>query len=158
MDIKIKKITLESIEELPNVIYEIIKEAEKCAVEEKKKENEIPRYIHYYMKNMSKRSHIKIKNLYKMIDNLFDVNPTIAYSIILKEVAIELDKKYDDHISKSNHIYGISTVNGNIFEIDKSSIVNFNGFSAFRSVDDARLAIEIMHDILLEYLNGEQEN
>ena len=72
------------------------------------------------------------------------IYPGSAASIFLKEIAIELDKNYDDHISQSPRIFTISAFNGDIFEVDKSHIRNYRNFAAFRTIEDAQYARDIL--------------
>lgn len=72
------------------------------------------------------------------------IYPGSAAGIFLKEIAIELDKNYDDHISQSPRIFAISAFNGDIFEVDKSHIRNYGNFAAFRTIEDAQYARDIL--------------
>lgn len=72
------------------------------------------------------------------------IYPGSAAGIFLKEIAIELDKNYDDHISQSPRIFTISAFNGDIFEVDKSHIRNYRNFAAFRTIEDAQYARDIL--------------
>lgn len=83
------------------------------------------------------------------LPTLSSVYPGSAFGILLKEVAIELDKKYDDHISKSPRIYTISALNGSIIEVDKRHIKSYRNFAAFRTIEDAQYA----RDLLKSYLD-----
>lgn len=85
--------------------------------------------------------------------------PSAAYSMILKEIAIALDKKYPDHISDSPEIYTISTLNGKICKVPKGSIKSYNNFAAFRTIEDARFACKITKDFLKEmFKDGKQKD
>lgn len=86
----------------------------------------------------------------KYLDKLKDIYPAAAFNIALKEVAIILDNQYSDHISKSPEIYVISTANGNIVKMDKSTIKNYKNFAAFRTHKDAEIAKELLKDFLKE--------
>jgi hypothetical protein len=69
-------------------------------------------------------------------------------SIILKEIAIDLDKKYPDHIRNSKDIYVISAMNMKIYKAVKDNIKSFDRFAAFRTLEDAKKAIEIVTPLL----------
>lgn len=88
-------------------------------------------------------------NLDKYLDNLYKISPISVFDIILKEIAIILDRKYPDHINKSKEIWTISVLNGEIVQLkDINKIKNFRNFAAFRSLDDALVAKTILKDAL----------
>lgn len=72
------------------------------------------------------------------------IYPGSAAGIFLKEIAVELDKNYDDHISQSPRIFAISAFNGNIVEVNKSHIRSYKNFAAFRTIEDAQYARDIL--------------
>ena len=91
------------------------------------------------------------KNLERYFNNLYKISPAAVFEIILKEVAILLDKKYPNHISNSKEIWVINKVNGEIQKLkDMSKIKSFQHFAAFRSLEDAKIACRITRDILKE--------
>lgn len=87
--------------------------------------------------------------LYPSIGNLFlgslaIVNPGVVFSLLLKEIAIEIDNRYEGHISKSPEIYCVSVLNGEIKKINKNNIHTYKHFAAFRTKEDALEAIRIL--------------
>ena len=68
----------------------------------------------------------------------------------MREIAIELDLKYKDHIQDSPKIYVVSLLDGRITEANKAHIKNYKNFAAFRSIEDAKIACRITRDILKE--------
>ena len=89
---------------------------------------------------------------------LFKMNPSALFSVLLKEIAIDLDKQYPDHINNCSEVYVISTLNGKINKIPRHYIKNFRNFSAFRTLEDARTACIILSDLLKYMFNGEQKD
>lgn len=77
-----------------------------------------------------------------------------VFSMLIKEVAIALDKKYPDHISKEPIVYIISVINGDIVPVYKEDIINYNNFAAFRSVVDAKKAKIILKPFIDKMFNG----
>ena len=71
-----------------------------------------------------------------------------AVNIVLREIACILDEKYPDHINKSDKIYIISTFDGRIHEVSKAYIKNYRNFAAFRTIEDAKIACNIVRDQL----------
>lgn len=107
--------------------------------------------IEYYITHLALRIGWAPENLIKYLDNLSKINETAILSILLKEVAIVLDKKYPDHIENSEEIYSISLTNGEITKVkDLSRIKNFRNFAAFRTIDDALCAKHILKDFMKE--------
>jgi len=89
------------------------------------------------------------------IDKLIDISPIAAYSILLKTIAKKFDKKYEGHISNSEYIFSISTINGAINRVDKSKIKSYEHFAAFRTIEDAKAAKAILK---FNELYGEQKD
>lgn len=101
------------------------------------------------VKHLAERIGWNINNLDKYLDNLYKISPIAVFSIILREVAIILDERYPDHINKSKEIWTISALNGEIVQVkDLSRVKNFRNFAAFRSLDDAKIAKDIMKEAL----------
>ena len=91
------------------------------------------------------------ENLERYFNNLYKISPAAVFEIVLKEVAILLDKKYHNHINNSKEIWVINKVNGEIQKLrDLSKIKSFQHFAAFRSIEDAKIACRITRDILKE--------
>lgn len=120
----------------------------------KKNTNEVPMELNYYIEKIAKRLNWKVEKVYNYLNNVDTVLPAAAFSMILREIAIELDKKYTDHIQDSPEIYVISLFDGRITKANKAHIKNYKNFAAFRSVDDARIACKITKDILKEMFSG----
>ena len=83
-----------------------------------------------------------IGNLF--LGSLTIVNPGVVFSLLLKEIAIEIDNRYEGHISKSSEIYCVSVLNGEIKKINKNNIHTYKHFAAFRTKEDALEAIHIL--------------
>lgn len=111
---------------------------------------EISTELEYYIQKIAKKLDWKFKKAYNYLNNVHDVLPAAACSIMLREIAIELDKKYENHIEESPEIYVISMLDGRINRVNKAHIKNYRNFAAFRSVEDAKIACFIMRDLLKE--------
>ena len=125
-------------------IGKVVKEAEEYEMEGKKLS------LDYYIEKLAERLGWKVDKVYNYLNTIDSVYPVAAFSMILREVAIELDKKYKDHIENSPEIYVISVFDGRITKANKAHIKNYRNFAAFRSVEDAKIACSIMKDILKE--------
>lgn len=106
--------------------------------------------IGYYINKIANRLNWNIKKTAKYLDNVATIYPKAVFDILLKEIAIELDKRYEDHITKSPEIWGISSINGEIIKLDKKAITNYKNFAAFRTNEDALIATVILNDVMEE--------
>ena len=114
-------------------------EVKPCEAREQK-----PLTIPYFIQKVADRKGWKYEKANGWLAGIEEISPVAAFSIILREIAIELDKKYEDHIENSEEIYIISTANGRIIKANKKGIKNYKNFAAFRTMEDAKLAYNIM--------------
>lgn len=112
--------------------------------------NEIPMDINFYIEKIAARLGWKPEKVYNYLNNVDSILPAAAFSMVLREIAVELDKKYEDHIENSPEIYVISMLDGRITKANKAHIKNYRNFAAFRTIDDARIACRIVKPILKE--------
>ena len=98
------------------------------------------------IESLSKKTNWKEEKLLSILTTLHLANPWAATQMVLREIAIELDKKYDDHINKSEKIYAISPQDGRIHEINKKTVKNYKAFPAFRSIEDAKIACSLIRE------------
>lgn len=98
--------------------------------------------------NLVEKTGWKEEKLNNILVTLDSVNPWAVTQIVLREIAIELDKKYEDHINKSEHIYAVSPQDGRIHEINKAHIKNYRAFPAFRTIEDAKIACNLVRENL----------
>ena len=111
---------------------------------------EIPMEMEYYIQKIAEKLGWKVDKVYNYLNSVDTILPAAAFSMVLREIAIELDKKYKDHIEKSPEIYIISTLDGRITKANKAHIKNYRNFAAFRTIEDAKIACRITKDILKE--------
>ena len=111
-------------------------------------ENGINKIWNDAIKSLAKKTNWKEEKLLNILATLHLANPWAATQMVLREIAIELDKKYDDHINKSEKIYAISPQDGRIHEINKKTVKNYKAFPAFRSIDDAKIACSLIREHL----------
>lgn len=113
-------------------------------------ETEVPMELEYYIQKIADKLGWKIEKVYNYLNSVDAILPAAAFSMVLREIAIELDKKYEDHIEKSPEIYVISMLDGRITKANKDCIKNYRNFVAFRTIEDAKIACKITRDILKE--------
>lgn len=114
------------------------------------KDGEVSMDLEFYVQKIADRLGWKIEKVYNYLNSVDTILPSAAFSMVLREVAIELDKKYEDHIEKSPEIYVISMLDGRITKANKAHIKNYRNFAAFRTIEDAKVACRITRDILKE--------
>ena len=112
--------------------------------------SEVPMELEYYIQKIAEKLGWKIEKAYNYLNSVDTILPAAAFSIVLREIAIELDKKYKDHIEKSPEIYVVSMLDGRITKANKAHIKNYRNFAAFRTVEDAKIACSIVRGILKE--------
>ena len=122
----------------------LIKDGKVNVVEEK----DINKIWNNAIENLAKKTNWKEEKLLNILNTLHLANPWAATQMVLREIAIELDKKYDDHINKSEKIYVISPQDGRIHEINKKTIKNYKAFPAFRNIEDAKIACSLIREHL----------
>lgn len=113
-------------------------------------ETEVPMELDYYIQKIAEKLGWKVEKVYNYLNSVDAILPVAAFSMVLREIAIELDKKYEDHIEKSPEIYVISMLDGRITKANKAHIKNYRNFAAFRTIEDAKIACRITRDILKE--------
>lgn len=119
-------------------------------------ETEVPMELEYYIQKIAERLGWKIEKAYNYLNSVDAILPAAAFSMVLREIAIELDKKYKDHIEKSPEIYVISMLDGRIIKVNKAHIKNYRNFAAFRTIEDAKIAYRITRDVLKEMFKSDK--
>ncbi len=109
---------------------------------------QVSRCLSYYIKRLADKEGWQVEKMDSYLNKLYSISKVAALSIILKEIAIELDKKYESHIYQSEEIYVISMANGQIVPMPKNKIKNYRNFAAFRTVEDAQIAMDIVSGFL----------
>lgn len=116
----------------------------------------------YYINKIAEKKGWTTKRTYGWFNDIANLSPIAAFNIIAREIAVDLDKKYDDHIEKSERIYAISPLDGRVHQICKGHIKNYRNFAAFRNIEDAKYACAILRDQLKEMFKvnekGKQKN
>ena len=116
----------------------------------------VPMELDYYIEKIANKLNWKVEKVYNYLNNVDTILPAAAFSMVLREIAIELDKKYENHIDKSPEIYVISLFDGRITKANKAHIRNYRNFAAFRTIEDAKIACTITRDILKEMFKSDK--
>ena len=118
---------------------------------------EIPMDMNFYIEKIAARLGWKPEKVYNYLNNVDSILPAAAFSMVLREIATELDKKYEDHIENSPEIYVISLLDGRITKANKAHIRNYRNFAAFRTIEDAKIACKIVKPVLKEMFKSKGE-
>lgn len=124
---------------------------------EKPSDKEIPTDVDYYISKVANKLGWKEKKFRNYLEVLASINPIGAFNILLKAIAIELDKKYPNHISKSENIFIVSVFDGSIRQADKSHIKTYKHFSAFRTREDAQFALHVLKNQFYYCFNDQSQ-
>ena len=119
--------------------------------------SEIPLDMNFYIEKIAARLGWKPEKVYNYLNSVDSILPAASLSMVLREIAIELDKKYEDHIENSPEIYVISLLDGRITKANKAHIRNYRNFAAFRTIEDAKIACKIVKPILKEMFKSKNE-
>lgn len=84
-----------------------------------------------------------------LLQNINKFSPGALMSMLLMNIAKELDLNHAGHISTCSEVYVYSTVNGKIRVISTKNIskASFKYFAAFRSKEEAVFAIKMVNAI-----------
>lgn len=119
--------------------------------------NEVPINMDFYIEKIAIRLGWKPEKVYNYLNNVDLILPAAVLSMVLREIAVELDKKYEDHIENSPEIYVISLLDGRITKANKAHIKNYRNFAAFRTIEDAKIACKIVKPVLKEMFKSKDE-
>lgn len=116
--------------------------------------SETKKDIPYYIGLLSKRFNSvdtegrkwTLENTTKFLEIIYDVDPSTIYNILLKEIAIDLDKPYEGHILDSESLYVIGRHNGKITKVSTCKDINLKNIALFRTFEDAQTALKVLED------------
>ena len=114
------------------------------ASKEKPTEESVSKDIDYYIDRIAKKNNMSFNKMDNFLYKMFEINPTAVIQTVLREIAIDMDNKYSDHINKCKYVYTLSLTNGKIYKIGSKTCKNFRNFAAFRTEEDAKEAIKIL--------------
>lgn len=145
---KVEIIKLTSVEDIMKMFKSLLNETPSIKKEKKEVKKVTVPPIEFFIGRLAARRGWRPVKMDYYLGNLNDISPIATFNIILREVAVWLDEKYVDHIEKSEKIYGISPLDGRIHEICKAHIKNYRNFSAFRTIEDAKIACKILKPVI----------
>lgn len=115
--------------------------------------NQCPPKIHtefdYYVAKLAKKLNITVENCCSMLDSLLAYAPSTVFSLLSKQVALELDAKYEGHIGKAKELFGVELTTGYIIPIKITESSHLKNIALFRSVEDALFAINVLKPVYM---------
>lgn len=91
-----------------------------------------------------------------LLQKLYRINPGACLSLFAKELAIQFDLLYPDHITESDKFFVLSLLDGRIHEC-VTPIKNHECVALFRTLDDAKLACKVLKPMLKD-MYGKQKD
>lgn len=110
--------------------------------------------LDYFIKSLARKRGECFGSTINWLNDIAKTSSIAAFNIVVREIAIQLDKRYIDHIENSDKIFIISTFDGRIHEICKKYIKNYRNFAAFRTIEDAKFACRLLRN-QLKYMFAE---
>ena len=132
-------------DEQAKIFEAILGDCLKCLEKEyKDAKAKLPKTLDYYIIKLADKMDWNSNKMLGFLNKMADFNPILPYCLLLKEIAIELDKKYDGNIKNSEEIWGVSVLDGSIGKVNKAEISTYNTFAAFRTKGDAEFAVGVL--------------
>lgn len=104
----------------------------------------IPTDIAFYVCKLAKKLKITPEACRSMLASLEDYSPATVFSLLSKQIALELDSHYEGHISKSESLYGVELTRGCIVKLGIGEGQTLRNLAVYRTREDAVLAINIL--------------
>lgn len=147
-----EKITFKKITLSKDNVRELIEDKIIESVNKNKKENEknhIEDLFYSYANKAFNRIglNLKNKNDYEIVDKMISYHEASAFLMILKEIALDLDNKYNNHILDEKNLWSISPLNFKIYPIKENCVWKDKkrmSLPLFRNLEDAQYAIDIV--------------
>lgn len=110
----------------------------------------------YYVSKVCERLDINPDNRVRFIGELLKFSESSLSSLILKEIAIELDKKYPGHIKNCYFWYCLNVENFEPIKVERNTIIgsvdNFTSkFAVFRTKFDAWFGAKVLGKLIALY-------
>jgi hypothetical protein len=112
-----------------------------------KKPNLVPAEFDYYVQKLAKKLVISNEDCRTMLYCIEKYAPATVFSLLAKQIALELDNKYDGHIGKAEELFGVELATGHIIPIKIRGDFYLKNIALFRSVDDALFAINVLKPV-----------
>ena len=143
----------EQIKKIDNFFATLAKELG-IKIDESAEETAVPDCLDFYILSLAKRLNWKPDKVLGFLNKLAEIRPILPFNLLLKEIAVELDKQYDGHIKNSKEIWVVSVLNGSICMVNKDEITTYDNFAAFRTKEDAKFALKVLAEQYNDIFGG----
>ena len=123
-------------------------------IDESAEETAAPDCLDFYILSLAKRLNWKPDKVLGFLNKLAEIRPILPFNLLLKEIAVELDKQYAGHIKNSKEIWVVSVLNGSIGRVNKDEITTYDNFAAFRTKEDAKFALKVLAEQYNDIFGG----
>lgn len=106
--------------------------------------------IAYYVAKLAKKLNVSVDTCKYMLNTIQAYSPSTVFSLLAKQVALELDNKYPGHIKENAELYCIELVRGHIVPITLKKGASLRNVTLFRSSDDAAFAIQVLKELYVK--------
>ena len=146
-----EKITFKTIKLSKDNVKELLEDKIIESVNNNKKDNiDVQKKLLYsYINKSFERIGLNVANKehYKIIDNFIMYNTAAFVLMVLKEIALALDNKYEDHILKEKNLWSISPLNLKIYPVKDNCVwkdEDRRSLPLFRNLENAQYAIDLI--------------
>ena len=141
-----------------NVMNDIDKMKDAAMLKHEELLNEIREFhINKVYESIARNLGVNKTEAIKYVQDLSELNTASAFSLVLKRMALILDRNYEGHIADVERTYYVSVVDGKIHTILTSS-VNPRNVALFRNYNDAQFAIECFYWLYDKMFNTKQKD
>ena len=123
-------------------------------IDESAEETAVPDCLDFYILSLAKRLNWKPDKVLGFLNKMAEIQPILPFKLLLKEIAVELDKQYDGHIKNSKEIWAVSVLDGSIVKSNKDEITTYDNFAAFRTKEDAKFALKVLAEQYNDIFGG----
>lgn len=123
-------------------------------IDEPAEETTVPDCLDFYILSLAKRLNWKPNKVLGFLNKMAEIRPILPFNLLLKEIAVELDKQYDGHIKNSKEIWVVSVLDGSICMVNKDEVTTYNNFAAFRTKEDAKFALKVLAEQYNDIFGG----
>ena len=123
-------------------------------IDESAADTPVPDCLDFYLLSLAKRLNWKPNKVLSFLNKMAKIRPILPFNLLLKEIAVELDKQYAGHIKNSKEIWVVSVLNGSICVVNKDEITTYDNFAAFRTKEDAKFALKVLAEQYNDIFGG----
>lgn len=103
----------------------------------------------HYLKNIQRVLGFNEQETILFLRRIYALYPGAFINVVLRLIAVELDKRYEDHIYDTGTVWVFNTIDSKIYPVEVADIKQaaFRYFAAFRSKEEAVFGIKMANAI-----------